>query len=339
MNDSLNNLSYKGIENINCPICNIDDTVFLFSAPVQKYQEGIFSYDKWNIVKCKKCGLVYVNPRISRTANENYYKFELQGDHEFLDTHFLESAPMQTKYWERMVRLIQKFKTTGRWLDVGCGSGALLVQARSKGYHVSGQEISPFFIDFCRNTHQLEVFNGELDTFNIRGEVFDIISCFDVIEHHRHPLSLLTEIRRILKPNGLLVISTHDFGNVFARIYGNKWRMIYPIGHLFYFTRNTMKRLLEQSGFRIISIGCANTIDTNVLRMILNSIRSFFTTIVLRSLILWIYKPISSVLPFIQNWQIKYKGVVLCHKLLLFKAGSQLISNDEMVIIACPIKK
>lgn len=329
-------MTYKGIEQIHCPLCGGDDTDLKFKAPVQPYQKGHFSLDEWNIVQCRQCGLVYVNPRISEAANNAFYKFEMEGDHDFLDHHFIESAATQLPYWKRLVRLIQQEQPGGKLLDVGCGSGSLLVQARSSGFEVTGQDVSPFFINYCRNTHGLNILEGELETLHLPEASFDVVTCFDVIEHHRRPMDLLREIRRILKPTGIFLISTHDIGNLFARLYGKKWRMIYPIGHLIYFTRQTMAKMLIETGFNVVRTGGANIIDTGWPGEFKNALKSGFTTLLLRALILGIYKPVTRMLPFLTYWKIHFKGTTLTHDLLLFKAGTQIISNDEMVIIAHP---
>lgn len=331
--------NYKGIEDVNCLLCGKNDSDVLFVAPVQDFQKGIFLYDEWNIVKCKHCGLVYVNPRINKEANDSYYRFEIEGDHVFIDRHFVDTAQTQSPYWERLIRLIQQQKNQGKLLDVGSGNGAFLVQARSAGFEVEGQDISPYFIEYCKRNRNLEIHEGELSSLNFPSNYFDVITLFDVIEHHRQPLELLKEIKRILKTDGILIITTHDIGNFFAKIHGKKWRMIYPVGHLVYYTKQTLTASLIQAGFRVIKAGGANIIDTNLFREVLNLIRSSFTTIFLRAVIIYLYRPLSNVVPVMQKIRIKYKETVLSHELILFKAGDQMISNDEMVFIVQPEKK
>jgi 2-polyprenyl-3-methyl-5-hydroxy-6-metoxy-1,4-benzoquinol methylase len=329
-------MNYKGYEYVNCPLCGENDTEDLFIAPVQNFQKGFFSFDEWKIVKCKHCGLIFVNPRISQEVNDNYYRFEIEGDHKFIDHHFIDTAQTQTPYWTRILRLINQQKKQGKLLDIGSGNGAFLVQARLAGFDVEGQDISPYFLNYCKKTYGLKIHEGELSSLHLPSNCFDIVTLFDVIEHHRQPQDLLQEVRRILKPDGIIVISTHDIGNFFARLYGKKWRMIYPIGHLIYYTKQTLANSLKQSGFQIVRIGEANIIDTVWYKEGINSIRSFFTTIFLRTIILYIYKPLSIVFPFIKKIKIKYHGILLSYDLILFKAGNQIISNDEMIIIAQP---
>lgn len=325
---------FRGFEYINCPLCGWNNTKLRFLANVLPHQKGIFSFDVWNIVNCNNCGFVYVNPRITEKVNDEYYKFKLKGDQDFIIHHFIESADYHLSYWRRMIRVIKKFKKFGNLLDVGCGSGDFLIAAQAAGYRVFGQDISDYFIEFNRKENNIIVFTEELKKLNLQRNSFDVVSCFDVIEHHRNPMELLSEIKTLLKPDGILIISTHDISNIFAKFYGKKWRMIYPIGHLTYFTRRTMKRMLSELGYEIIRITGANYIDDNKAKEIFNYVQSIFKTIILRAIILLVYKPFMDQFPALQRWKIKVKGMTLTHELIIFLAGNQIIFNDELISIA-----
>ena len=327
-------MSLKGYELINCPLCNSLDSRLMFKAPVQNHQKGIFSFDEWNIVKCANCDLVYVNPRITEEVNFAFYQFTIMGDQKNVNDYFITAEKFHTSKWDRMVRVIQTYQDEGCILDVGCGNGAFLLCARSKGYHVFGEDVSTFFINLCHNSYDLDVFLGSLEDLHLPVKSFDVITCFDVIEHSRNPKKLINEIQKILKPNGILVLSTHDIGSFGARFYGKKWRMIYPIGHLLYFSKNTIAKLLVQNGFTIERVARSNIIDKNKVSELINLIKSFMTTIVLRSLILFIYKPLANTFPFFKNWKIHCLGKEIDHNLLLFLTGNQLITDDELIIIA-----
>lgn len=326
----------KGFEFINCPLCGQNENKLKFTAPVQPHQKGYFSFDEWNIVQCKHCGLIYVNPRITEEVNKKYYEFDVNGDLDFIEKHFIESADYRSSYWERMVRVVKKYKISGNLLDIGCGNGAFLIAAHNAGFTVFGQDISKYFIELNEKENWIKVYEGELERLHLQKNTFDVITCFDVIEHHFNPKALLNEIRRIMKPDGILIISTHDIGNIFAKIYASKWRMIYPIGHLIYFSRKTIKKILSKTGYDIVRITGANKIDENNLKETSNFVKSVFKTLILRTLILLIYKPLTSILPFLRNWKINYKNITLTHNLVLFIAGDQIISNDELLAIAQP---
>ena len=325
---------YTGLDYPDCCICDTSNYTRLYNAPVQSYQRGIFDIDDFPIVKCNQCGLIYVNPRVSIEANNKYYEFLLDSDHEFLDNHFFETYSVHNKQIDRYIRVIKKTKPCGRLLDVGCGNGYFLTHARESGFQVEAQDISPLFIDYCRENLDLTVYSGELDSLNLDASSYDVITMFDVLEHVYFPSKLLSECHRLLKPNGILVITTHDIGNFLAKLYGVKWRMIYPVGHVYYFTRKTLSLLVGKEGFTDIYQGSAYIADVTFPKLVANFVSSILKSVLLRSLIIYIYKPISKIFPFLTKWNVNIGNQTINHQKLLFIAGNQVNLNDEILSIS-----
>jgi 2-polyprenyl-3-methyl-5-hydroxy-6-metoxy-1,4-benzoquinol methylase len=323
-----------GLEYVRCNLCGADDSELLFHAPVRPDQAGLFARDVWNVVRCKHCHLIYVNPRMNATALEKFYSFDNPTDMAFVQGWFIENADLQQTTWKRLLRLIRCDCPSGSVLDVGCGAGSFLSAARDMGYQVLGQEVAPHFIDYCRTQIGLKVLEGELETLDLEPASFDCVTAFDVIEHHPDPLRLLHAMRRLLKPGGFVILSTHDIGNLFARWYGARWRYIAPIGHLTYFTQETLGRMVTACGLRVVKQGGSHTIDDTLLRETRNYVVQSVRLLLLRALVLSLYKPLASRLPFLTHWQIRVGGGVLNHEKLLTRAGSQIIMNDDMVLIA-----
>lgn len=325
-------LNSKGIEQVACNLCGADDTELLFNIPVRDDQKGIYGLDVWPIVRCRQCHLTYTNPRQDKEALTAYYAFNNEYDNQFIQEWFIGSAPFQRPTWQRFLRVLGRYVPNGRLLDVGCGIGSFLVEARQAGYSVMGQEISPLFVTYCRETQKLTIFDGEIE--EIRDESpFDALTLFDVIEHHPDPKKLLQEMHRLLKPGGLVMISTHDIGNIFARWYGPRWRYLMPIGHLTYFTKPTLAAMLQATGFEVVQTGSAHTIDNGRFAMLRHTLVQFTRVIVLRSLVLGVYKPLTTAVPALSRWQFRWGQNTINHKLLLVRAGTQVIMNDDMVLL------
>ncbi|MGD8807786.1 MAG: class I SAM-dependent methyltransferase [Chloroflexota bacterium] len=325
---------FKGKETVRCNLCNADETETMFTVSVREDQKGIFWRDEWDIVRCKSCGLVYTNPRPDGPALAAYYRYENPYDHEFVQDWFINNADSQRPTWRRYLNAMKRFEAPGRLLDVGCGAGAFLVEAKRQGYEVVGQEISPFFIDYCRNELGLEIHDSEIEDLSYEAETFDCITAFDVIEHHPDPRKLIDEMHRLLKPGGLSVISTHDIGNPFARLYGKNWRYLNPIGHLTYFDKQTLCRMLSECGFSIVHVSGIHTIDGSRAAELRNWVIQFIRTIIIRSIVIGVYRPLSSNVAALRKWQFEYRGTTFSHKKLLRRAGEQVIMNDDIVILA-----
>lgn len=331
-------LNTKGIEYVFCNLCGADRTKIIYHVPVRPDQLGIYGQDVWPIVQCQQCGLVYTNPRLDTLALQEYYKFNNEFDYQFIQDWFIGSAALQKPTWQRFLRTIQRFVPSGKLLDIGCGPGSFLVEAQQVGYQVEGQEVASYFVEYCRSNHGLLIHQGEVGDIPVPPHSFDCITAFDVIEHHPNPRKMLQEIHRLIRPGGLVVVGTHDLGNPFAQWYGRFWRHINPIGHLTYFTRRTLTAMLKNSGFEVVQTGGLHTIDNKKTAELYNWITQFIKVILLRTLVIKLYKPVAQRFPVFTKWEISFRRTTLNHKKLMVRAGNQVMIDDNMVILAKAIK-
>jgi SAM-dependent methyltransferase len=96
------------------------------------------------------------------------------------------------------------------------------------------------------------VVQGTLDTADLPEAHFDVVTMWDVIEHLTDPRSALGQVHHLLKPGGLVVVHTIDIESLFARLMGPRWPWLMEM-HVYYFSRHTLRTMLEQSGFEVIS--------------------------------------------------------------------------------------
>ncbi|MCX5887666.1 MAG: hypothetical protein NT096_17445, partial [Proteobacteria bacterium] len=109
------------IETIPCEICGSSENR-LFARAQDLYSPRIYS-----VVECVKCGLIYVNPRISNFE-------EIYVGQKGMLKYFLERASSDRTAFKLPLSLIERFKTAGSVLDIGCGTGNFLLQLKEKGY-------------------------------------------------------------------------------------------------------------------------------------------------------------------------------------------------------------
>ena len=327
-------LNTTGIEYIKCNLCGRDDPELLYRAPVLPYRKSIYNRDIWDVVRCRNCQLIYVNPRIDDAARQAFYSFQTPGDNQFVQDWFLESGDLHRPVWRRFVKTMQRYVPSGKLFDIGCGVGDFLVEARKLGYDVFGQEVAPDFIEYGRTKQGLTIYGDFIENLTLEPGSFDCVTNFDVIEHHPDPKLLVTQMYELLRPGGLAVISTHDIGNFYARLYGAKWRYIRPIGHITYFTRKTLARMMTECGFRVVRVGGSHTIDVSWFKEGRNYLVQFFRVIVLRALILGLYKPIATRIPALTRWQMRWGQATLNHDKLMVRASNQVIMNDDLVMLA-----
>lgn len=320
-----------------CNLCGADDTTLLYQVPTPLHYGDAFGHEMWNLVRCRQCGLIYINPRVSPSSLREFYRFENVTDQILVQNWFVEGADLQAATWRRFLRVIRRYQPNGRLLDVGCGAGSFLVEARKQGYEVVGQDISAYFLDYCRLQQGLTVYGEDLEALTPAPGGFDCVTAFDVIEHHPDPKRMLTEMRRLLRPGGLAVVSTHDIGNLFARLYAAHWRHVHPVGHVTYFTQATLTKMLVGTGFQVVRRGGLHTIDGSIVRETSHWLTQFSKVIFLRAFLLWFYRPLADRIPALARWQFSWRGLHLNHARLMTRVGQQIIMNDDMIFFAVAV--
>src|SRR4030042_3840859 len=189
-------LTYEGLkkEFVPCPLCNSSST------------KKIFKEETREIVTCKRCSMVYVNPRPTSEAIKQLYSTGISRW-----TTSKEYIDKKTPFFEDLLSRVQMIKNGGKILDVGCGIGLFLKLARENEWEAYGVDISNEDVKYAREKFRLNVHLGGLIEANYPEEFFDVVTMWDVIEHMADPLSHFKEIKKILKKGGYLFILT---GNI-----------------------------------------------------------------------------------------------------------------------------
>jgi len=136
-------------------------------------------------------------------------------------------------------------------LDVGCGLGFLLGALEGK-HEKYGLEVSSYAADCAKKYAQ--IYNKPLEELGIEENSFDVVISHHVIEHVDSPESFLGEIKKILRPDGLLVISTPDFKSVCAKLFKERYRMLFDKTHVNLFSFQSLKDMLTDFGFEILEV-------------------------------------------------------------------------------------
>jgi SAM-dependent methyltransferase len=201
-----------------------------------------------SVVRCCGCGLG-VLPVALRAVTESTYA-------EAEDPSYVEQAEERIYNADRLLQLLP---AVGRLLDVGCACGLLLVAARQRGFTVQGLEPSLWAADYACRQFGLPVWRGSLEEAPFQPGSFEAIVLADTIEHLNDPRGAVAAAHRWLVPGGHVLLLTPDFGSFVARLLGRHWWALLD-DHYYYFTRPTLRRLLESEGFvveRIAAFGRA----------------------------------------------------------------------------------
>jgi len=212
---------------------------------------------EYAVVKCRECGLVYVNPRptedeISSLYTDGYYRADLTPE-ELLN--------------ERKDQLLAKFDKVkhlpaGRLLDIGCQKGEFPFFMSQKGWEVQGVEFFPG----PPNLFGLDIFYGNLADAGFPSETFDLVTLWAVLEHVYHPREMLSEVHRVLKPGGAVLLLVTNINSISGRLL----RHDDIPRHTTLFSRRTLSRMLRVAGFRPQACYYGNDIFNGSTRGVLN---------------------------------------------------------------------
>lgn len=228
----------EGREYVACNLCGADDTVVVFvGRDVRRGVPGEFP-----VVRCRRCALVYLNPRPDRTGIGRYYP-------EDYALHGLEDLPAEQHYYWLFRR--PTVPRGSRVLDVGAGGGRYLRFLAACGYEVAGLEISEKVADAVRRDLGFEMYAGTLDEAAIPAESYDLVTMWWSLEHMHDPLGALRAAHRVLVPGGKIIVSVPNFASLARRLFGQHWHHADTPGHLYLFEPGTLTRALEETGFRV----------------------------------------------------------------------------------------
>ena len=203
-----------------------------------------------DLYRCRRCGTVHQPDLPAGAELHALYK-------QMRDDHYLDEERGRRRTAARLLDKIASVDgpavlpdgTRKRLLDVGCGPGLLLDEARRRAYDVRGLELSEASLSHARETLRLPVEQTALSEFS-EPEGFDVIVLADVIEHLDDVPAGLDRCRELLAPGGTLCVVTPDPASRTARLVGERWWGYVP-AHTFLLPRATLRRLLTERGLSI----------------------------------------------------------------------------------------
>ncbi len=275
------------METVACALCGSDryqvalqqrDLLF---GPSEDGQE-------FTIVRCERCGFRYLNPRptpgeMGRYYPEQYYaptplkkrtglerslkRFSERVKRAILEDFYSYPTSAPPGLWASLRKAVlwpeqlrRRFRGRhavprvgqGSLLDVGCGTGGNLAVLQAQGWDVYGIEISKIAAGHARERVGDRIHAGTLEDAPFKEDFFDVIVLSHALEHLFSPGDALSRARRLLKPEGLLVVTVPNAASLEGWLFGRLWVGWDPPRHLYHFEQATLDRLLRGVGFRAV---------------------------------------------------------------------------------------
>jgi SAM-dependent methyltransferase len=231
-----------------CPLCGATRARETFRFPPRKVSdptgrptESLFGR-AGRLVRCEGCGLVRQDAPPSAP-------YEDAADEEYLP----EESGIRATARATIAAIETHRSPPGRLLDIGSGPGLLVDEARIRGWDATGVEPSAWATAQAQG-RGINVVQGTIESSSIDEQSLDAVVLADVIEHLPDPSSSMKHVYDWTRPGGVVFVCTPDVGSVVARVLRRWWWSVLP-GHLFYFSRTTLRRLMSEAGFDVLTVG------------------------------------------------------------------------------------
>jgi 2-polyprenyl-3-methyl-5-hydroxy-6-metoxy-1,4-benzoquinol methylase len=215
--------------------------------------------DGYDIFRCSSCGLLFRgDPPDPHTLEKIYgeeYFFasagELRGQG-YLD--YIAEENEHRRNARKRLRILSRYATpASHLLDCGCAAGFFLDEARRTGWTGAGVDVSEAMTAYARERLGLSVLTTRFLDAPFEDAQFDVITMWDYIEHVVDPRAEFNRATGLLRPSGILALSTGDASSLVARVSGRRWHLLTPRHHNFFFTHANLVQYLEEQGFGILS--------------------------------------------------------------------------------------
>ncbi len=234
---------------VKCNLCGADDYAVVFPAGYAQLHQ---------IVRCRRCGLMYANPRqhidcesFATTSPDKRYDPDSEDNRQY----YQKQVTQLPDNLRALKVLDAALPSRGKLLEIGSYLGLFLERIRADGWDVVGLEPYGPAARFARERFGLQIVDGVLPNPALPSAHFDAVILLHVIEHMPDPQQNIREIRRVLKPGGVLVVETPRFNSLSFKLLGRRERSIQNCdGHIFFFTEQTLARTLENNGFRVFRV-------------------------------------------------------------------------------------
>ncbi len=225
---------------IPCNLCSASEAVEL----ARRDRDG----NPLRTVICRRCGLVWTDPRPTEAEVKKFYaqdyRVQYKGAYQPKLKHVYRAGRVALDRFESLREFLQPGYTV---LDVGAGGGELVFLLRHLGWDARGLEPNEGYAHYARTELGLPMEIGFFKELESGLERFDVVTLYHVLEHLEDPLGTIVKLRRVIKPDGHLVI---EVPNVEATCQAPGHR--FHFAHLYNFNPATLEALARKAGYEVL---------------------------------------------------------------------------------------
>lgn len=202
------------------------------------------------LIQCENCGLVVANEIPSKQEIQKLYQQEYFFGMEYSD-YKADRPALEANFNKRIKRLRKSIHKNSVVIELGSAYGYFLNLIKENVKSHIGFEISKDGVSYSVDELNVRAVNDDFMHHKIKENSVDLVVMWDVVEHLTEPDIYIEKASKILKRGGKLALTTGDIERLIPKIRKEKWRMIHPPTHIYYFSASTLSKLLENYGFSI----------------------------------------------------------------------------------------
>lgn len=246
-----------------CAICETDKATVLYpeNFDIKRIDEKTFSARRlpdrvhYRMVTCSTCGLVYSDPILEFDKIAALYK-------QSIVTYDSHVENLKKTYGRYLKELETYGVTKGKMLEIGCGNGFFLEEAVAQGYtDVNGVEPGEKSAKSARSDIVEKIIIDMFTPKLFEKNSFDVICCFQTLDHIPNPNEFLSACHSVLKKGGLVLFFNHDVGALTAKLFGERSPII-DIEHTYLYNKKTMQQIFEKHRFNVLKVASPLSVHT-----------------------------------------------------------------------------
>ncbi len=226
-----------------CPVCGHSGARVWLRAPDRFHGR----HEAYTLMRCPGCSVVWTN---HPPAPEKMHLHYTEAYHKLISAAGYDAQSR----WGFRKDVVDQCKQSGALLDMGCSSGAFLEFMRGESWELYGIEMSEECAKTAEAKSGAHVFVGNILDAPFPQQSFDVITCFDVLEHLYEPRKVMARVSEWLKPGGVFYVLVPNVDSAEARVFGSYWHGLELPRHLFHYSPTSLRLLAESAGLRELSL-------------------------------------------------------------------------------------
>ncbi|MBX9784599.1 MAG: class I SAM-dependent methyltransferase [Chitinophagaceae bacterium] len=232
-----------------CPVCHSTSL-----KEVMMVEDASVSKEKFSIMECGDCSFRFTDKAPCETAVGRYYQSADYVSHSDSRKGLINTLYHLARKYTIGSKVSFVKKVTGRavgmHLDVGSGTGSFVHAMEKAGWSSTGLEPDSNAREIAAKKYKADVFPAE-DFFTLPESTYDVITMWHVLEHVHRLDDYLVQLKKLLNPNGKLIVAVPNYKSRDAQTYGANWAAYDVPRHLYHFSPSSMRKLMERHGLKV----------------------------------------------------------------------------------------